>query len=288
MTSIDMAGASVSIMKLDDEIEELLHEPCDTSALQIAGKVPQVGAITVDNTHAGDVILDYSSIEIGSPIIVDGKFTLSNIEFIIDAMSVCIIKNEQQFCELDSHAGDGDFGMSIAKGFRMLKSKWKAIVGRKDLDIGCFFDECALVIMEFCGGASGPIWGSAFWAAGKEATGKNELTVKEFAIVLESALKGIKLTGKRSFGRAADVGDKTLVDAFSPCVDIWMSAQDGDDIKVIFRRAAQAACAGAKSTESIVARMGRASTVGERSLGYPDAGAYALGVIFTYISKLLV
>lgn len=84
--------------------------------------------------------------------------------YILDKMSEVIIDNEVPFCELDSHAGDGDFGMSVAKGFRILKREWKDILEIENLNISEFLNACSLVIMEHCGGASGPIWGSAFRA----------------------------------------------------------------------------------------------------------------------------
>lgn len=140
--------------------------------------------------------------------------------------------------------------------------------------------------MEHCGGASGPIWGSAFRAAGKAIEGKEFLTVSDFAEMLQAAVNGIQTTGERSFGRGAVVGDKTLIDALVPCVDAWGdAANEGATFAESFTRGAQAAVKGAESTKHIVARMGRAGTVGERSLGYPDAGAYGLGVIFTALAE---
>jgi len=104
--------------------------------------------------------------------------------------------------------------------------------------------------------------------------------------MLQAAVTGIQDTGKRSFGRGAVVGDKTLIDALVPCADVWSEeSAKGTAIVEIFKKAATAAVEGAKDTEKIVARMGRAGTVGERSLGHPDAGAHALGVIFTELSK---
>ena len=84
------------------------------------------------------------------------------------------------------------------------------------------------------------------------------------------------------------MGDKTLIDALVPCADTWTKCA-GEDTEIlnIFKEAAKAAAEGAKATETIVARMGRAGTAGERSIGYPDAGAYALGVIFTEIARAL-
>ena len=106
--------------------------------------------------------------------------------------------------------------------------------------------------------------------------------------MLQSAVRGIQATGERSFGRGAVVGDKTLIDALVPCADTWSEcANNNTAILETFDLAAKAAVEGAKNTESIVARMGRAGTVGERSIGYPDAGAYGLGVIFTDLANAL-
>jgi len=218
------------------------------------------------------------------------EFTLSleNIQFIIDEMATSIIKNEVPFCELDAQSGDGDFGMSVAKGFKQLRKEWVHLVLSDSSDIGTFLQACSLIIMEHCGGASGPIWGSAFRAAGKKAIGKNKLSVAEMAELLQAAVEGIQLTGKRSFGRGAVVGDKTLIDALVPCVQAWeKSAEDNRTMKEAFAIGAEAACEGAKATKEIVARMGRAGTAGERSIGYPDAGAHALGIIFTDIAEAL-
>ena len=104
--------------------------------------------------------------------------------------------------------------------------------------------------------------------------------------MLQAAVTGIQTTGERSFGRGAVVGDKTLIDALVPCAETWTAcAQEEISLKESFQKAAEAAALGAKKTEGIAARMGRAGTVGDRSIGYPDAGAYALGVIFTDLSK---
>ena len=204
-------------------------------------------------------------------------------------MSECIIKNEVPFCELDAHAGDGDFGMSVAKGFKQLKREWQDILANCSNNIGEFLDACSMVIMEYCGGASGPIWGSAFRSAGKKVGDKIELTSKDFADMMQAAVSGVQKTGERSFGRGAVVGDKTLVDALAPCADkiAELANDDSMDIIEILKEGAKAAVEGAKSTEKIAARMGRAGTVGDRSIGYPDAGAYGLGVIFTEVSESL-
>ncbi|MDV8115137.1 dihydroxyacetone kinase subunit DhaK [Paraclostridium bifermentans] len=289
MTSIDMAGASVSIMKLDNELKHLLSQVSEAPGFKVSGAFVPVEYTDIyedeNNTDDSNVCFevqtnkDFANIE-------DYRFTLENMIYVVDKMSEIIIKNEVPFCELDSYAGDGDFGMSVAKGFKQLKREWANILSVEDLTIGKFLNECSMVIMEYCGGASGPIWGSAFRAAGRYVGDKDELTVLNFANMMDAAVNGVQATGERSFGRGAGVGDKTLIDALVPCANSWeLSVKENDTFKEAFEKAARKAVEGAESTKEIVARMGRAGTVGERSLGYPDAGAHALGVIFTEISN---
>ncbi|NUJ04522.1 dihydroxyacetone kinase subunit DhaK [Bacillus paranthracis] len=288
MTSIDMAGMSLTVMKLDDELKTLLSKECNTPAFKVDGPVESVEYVNVlEEAEEKEVSFELETAE-EHAVIKENVITLNNMIYLVDKMSDIIIKNEVPFCELDTHAGDGDFGMSVAKGFKQLKREWHSIVEQENVTIGSFLDGCSMIIMEHCGGASGPIWGGAFRAASKAAGEKRELTVKEFAEMLQAALQGIQSIGERSFGRGAVVGDKTLVDALAPCVDSWLaSASSEEDMKTAFEKGAEAAVKGAEYTKEIVARMGRAGTVGERSLGYPDAGAHALGVIFTEIAGSL-
>ncbi len=284
MTSIDMAGASVSILKLDRQLKSLLSAKSDAPAFKVGGSVEtseyvDVAAQSEEAKSASFVVeTDAAYAVIGS------KLNTNNIKYIVDKMSESIIKNEVPFCDLDSHAGDGDFGMSVAKGFKQLKIEWHEVSKAKT--IGAFLDSCSLVIMEYCGGASGPIWGSAFRAAGKAAGDKAELSLAEFAEVINAAVKGIQATGERSFGRGAVVGDKTLIDALVPCADaLTAAAKAGKSFAAAFADGAKAAVEGAEATKKIAARMGRAGTVGDRSIGWPDAGAFGLGVIFTDIAN---
>ena len=287
MTSIDMLGASLTFMKMNAELKELLDQESEAPAFSVKGHVPEI-VLEEEIRECKEEDLTEESYKACAEV-RNEKITLENIVYMVETMSHCIIKNEIPFCELDSHAGDGDFGMSVAKGFRQLKKEWKELTKEHTSSIGEFLQACSMVIMEHCGGASGPIWGSAFRAAGKKADGKTELTIFEFADMMQEAVTGIQKTGEYSFGRGAVVGDKTLIDALVPCVDTWTACADKKEtFEHAFTKAAQAAVQGAKDTEAIAARMGRAGTVGDRSIGYPDAGAYALGVIFTDLKNALV
>lgn len=204
------------------------------------------------------------------------KITLGDVVRIVDIMSNIIIDNEKAFCELDSAAGDGDFGMSLSKGFKIIKNEWSEL--SKEENIGSFLKACGMLITEHCGGATGPIWGSAFRSAAKYAEGKTEINLKELSELLQSAVDGVQKRG------GAKLGDKTLLDALIPAVEtLKESAEDGEALLVAMNRSARAACEGAEKTKLIVATKGRASYLGERSISHPDAGAVAIGVIFTGI-----
>ncbi|WP_411691623.1 dihydroxyacetone kinase subunit DhaK [Acinetobacter gandensis] len=284
MTSIDMNGASVSLLAVDDELKTYLDAAANTPAFKMDGSAAQPLTFVSKDSSAEAVVNTQVETQPEHAVISNEQFTIENMRYVVDVMSACIIRNEVLFCELDAHAGDGDFGMSVAKGFKQLKREWQSLIQAQQMDE--FMLNCSMIIMEHCGGASGPIWGSAFRAAAKSIQGKSVLTVADFAEMLQAAVKGIQTTGERSFGRGAVVGDKTLIDALVPCADSW-SAHTDKTFKENFVLGAKAAVQGAENTKEIVARMGRAGTVGDRSLGYPDAGAHGLGVIFSEIATLI-
>ena len=172
MTSIDMAGMSLTVMKLDDELKTLLSKECSTPAFKVDGPVESVEYVNVlEEAEEKEVSFELETAE-EHAVIKNNVITLNNMIYLVDKMSDIIIKNEVPFCELDTHAGDGDFGMSVAKGFKQLKREWHSIVEQENVTIGSFLDSCSMIIMEHCGGASGPIWGGAFRAASK-AAGEN-------------------------------------------------------------------------------------------------------------------
>jgi dihydroxyacetone kinase len=281
MTSLDMAGASISILKLDAEMTKLLDAPVDVPGFSVALVHNNIDVQTILNGKGaikkGNYKLETAKIDVNKGI------TLNAMHYIIDLMSNCIIFNEIKFNDLDSYAGDGDFGSSIAKGFRVIKDEWGELLKKKS--ISEFLDSCAIILMENSGGASGPIWGGAFRAAAKSVN-SNVLSIKDFANMMQGAVNGIQTVGKKSFGRGAKVGDKTLIDALVPATNVWIDAtkHHNKTFKEIFALGAKAAVKGADSTKNIVARMGRAGNAGERSIGYADAGAKGLAEIFKYIA----
>ena len=199
-------------------------------------------------------------------------FTKDQVMGTIASMCDIVIENEVPFCELDSAAGDGDFGMSLAKGFKVVKAEW---ANHSRDDIGAFLNDCGMIITEHCGGASGPIWGSAFRAMGKYAQDKETLNLVELGDMVQAAIDAVQKRG------GAKLGDKTLLDALIPAVEsVKASGAAGERFAVALPKSAAAAVAGAESTKLIAASKGRASYVGDRSISFPDAGATAIGIIF--------
>jgi dihydroxyacetone kinase len=199
------------------------------------------------------------------------RIDAKDVKETIKRLCEVVIRNELYFCELDSAAGDGDFGMSLAKGFR------EVLAQIDEIDAGSaqkFLRGCSLIISEFCGGASGPLWGSAFGAAASSAKGKETLELEDVALMFADAAAAIQKRG------GAKLGDKTLLDALIPATEaLQTAAREGKSFREAFERATQKAMEGAEATKNMVASKGRATYVGERSLQHPDAGAMAIGVL---------
>ena len=307
MTSIDMAGASITVLRVDAELKALIDYPVNTPALTWgaamdsqaeaaveamkaiqkalgvvpAQEAPKTKAKKAAQAEEEDANAVYDVV--GDPKVTE-TINLPAFVKIVEKMADVIIENEVPFCEADQ-MGDGDFGMSIAKGFKQLKADWAT---RKKGDIGQFLVSCSEIIKEYCGGASGPIWGSAFKYAGKAMLGKSEVDLKDVAFLFMEANRGVYETGKKSFGKGADIGDKTLVDALKPCaLALTKAAEDGKKLQEGLDLGAKAAHEGAEATKTVVARLGRAGTVGERSIGFPDAGAHGLDVIFNELAAYI-
>jgi len=174
-------------------------------------------------------------------------------------------ENRQYLVDLDSAIGDADHGVNMDRGFQAIMGKMGEI---SDKDIGTIFKTSAMTLISTVGGASGPLYGTFFLQAGTKTAGKMELTVQEWAVVLEAGLAGIIMRGK------AQLNDKTMVDALTPAVDALNRAiADGKSQSEALEICAEAAHQGMEATIPLVARKGRASYLGERSAGHQDPGA---------------
>jgi dihydroxyacetone kinase phosphoprotein-dependent L subunit len=197
---------------------------------------------------------------------------LDDIEVVVRTIATVAVENEKYFGDLDAVVGDGDFGYSMARGFELVLSGWDDF---DRTDIGTFLKKIALVITSRIGGTSGPIWGTAFLRAGATAAAATTLTAEQVIAMLRAAIAGIMARGK------SDVGDKTLLDALVPAVDVLEArVADGATAAEAIAAAAVTARERAEATREMLAKRGRASYTGERSIGTLDAGAVAVAVMF--------
>ena len=179
--------------------------------------------------------------------------------------------NKAYLTELDSPIGDADHGANIARGFATIVSKLTTVA---DKDIGQLLKMTGMTLMSAVGGASGLLYGNFFLKAATVASNKTEVTASELVQLLEAGQDGVVQRGR------AVVGDKTMIDAWTPAINALREAVNaGQALPTALTAAVAAAEAGMKSTIPLQARKGRASYLGERSIGHQDPGATSTHLI---------
>ena len=183
----------------------------------------------------------------------------------LDASQKVFAEKREQLTELDSAIGDGDFGISLDRGFTAVQAELSA---NPPADLRSVFQNVANVLIRTMGGTSGPLLGTFFLRAGAACAGKSELTPADVVALFQAGVDGIQQRGK------AALGDKTMLDALLPAVDAMRAALEaGHGLAEILERGAAAAEAGMLATRTLQARKGRGSYLGDRSIGHQDAGA---------------
>lgn len=193
-------------------------------------------------------------------------------------LKICSVlkENQERLCKLDSFIGDGDHGTTIYRGFNAVEEAVKKETFSCPAEILQITGKELSLKM---GGAIGPLLGAFFQAGVKNIGNVSELGLKEFQIMFAEGLKKIQVLG------GASEGDRTLVDALSSAVKVMNRALDEQkSLKDVFQEAKQAAEEGAENTKNLKAKKGRAKFLGEKSLGYVDAGAVTMAIIIGTMS----
>ena len=195
----------------------------------------------------------------------------------MQAVAVMMDKNKDHLTQLDAAIGDGDHGANMHRGFTAVTT---ALAAGQFTNAGEVLVKAGSTLVSTVGGASGPLYGSAFRAIGKELSGPNA-NAKQLAAALTAGLDSIKKLG------AAAPGDKTIVDAYGPAVTaLTDAAKMGATLAAATTKAATAAETGMKATIPMVARKGRASYLGPRSAGHQDPGATSTTLIFRALADV--
>lgn len=189
-----------------------------------------------------------------------------------------IIENKDFLTDLDREIGDADHGVNMARGFQAVIEK----VDPEDSDIGSVLKKTGMTLLSTVGGASGPLYGTAYMEAAKVFAGKTEVGGEDFKAALEAAIAGIQKRGK------AEKGEKTMLDALMPATDAFSEKiAGGASLVEALDAACGAAAEGVEYTKTIAATKGRASYLGERSIGHQDPGATSLTMTLETIRDYL-
>jgi dihydroxyacetone kinase-like protein len=180
--------------------------------------------------------------------------------------------------QLDAAIGDGDHGVNMSRGFEAVG---KALAGQDgSVPPGQLLILAGKTLVSTVGGASGPLWGTAFRRAGRALGKESEFDADQLADALDAAVAGVQELG------AAEPGDKTMVDALLPaCAALREGLESKGDLGSALTAAADAAEDGARATIPMQARKGRASYLGERSIGHQDPGATSSALIVAALGR---
>lgn len=275
-TSLDMMGATLTLMKLDDELKSLV----DVEVYTMGMKQGNLGQAAATQTFAAGAVQAASSPAAGAVAHAAGKKASrethgavvknANGRDILLAMVKGIQDNKQYLGDVDGLIGDGDHGMNMNKGFTLYEEE----LGDKATSLTDGLYDLGNVLFNKIGGSMGPIYGTVLQAMSEKAEGQDAIDLTIFGEMLEAGLEGLYgIVGARP-------GDKTLVDTLYPaCEAVKKAAAEGKDFAAALDEMKAAAEAGKDSTVDLVAKFGRASRLGERSRGVLDAGATSCCII---------
>ena len=282
LTSLEMRGFSVSLLRLDDELKRLLAAPCETAAwtqgtitaaTAPASPAPEAAA-AADEAGAEAVSAQTPSSHAGSPVHAPNSARQIGVSLASQALAAvadALDAHKDELTALDQPIGDSDHGINMARGFDAVRVQLPELT---DDDLAGLLRACGKTIVSRVGGSSGPLYGTLFRKVGVALKGDDEPTVRALTAGLGKALVAIEDLG------GAKPGDKTMLDAMQPALEALEHARATDaPLAEALAAAADAAEAGAEATVPLQARKGRASYLGERSVGHKDPGAASFALI---------
>jgi dihydroxyacetone kinase len=272
VTSLDMAGCSLSVTWLDEELEGYWLAPADTPAFR-RGNVVVSERFTTRRTGAGHVAekvtAEASEASIAAAVVARKA---------VDAIYAVVEENKDYLGRIDAIAGDGDHGIGMSRGSKAAAEAANEAEG----GVETVLSAAGHAFGDKAGGTSGILWGLLLEGVGKELGNTEAVTAERLAGAVQSSAQHLKAFSK------AELGDKTMLDALFPFVDTLVGQVDaGASISEAWRSAAEACRTAAEATASLVPKIGRARPLAERSVGTPDPGAVSLGLIVTAIGDVL-
>ena len=205
---------------------------------------------------------------------------MTRIKDALDAVAAAIIAQKDYLCSLDAKTGDGDHGLNMARGFSAVRDAVDEMADTTKP--GPVLETIGQTLIENVGGAAGPLYGTGFLKAAKACDEDTSMNIKSFETLLGAAIEGIKARGR------AEKGDKTMLDVLIPIHQCFLPENTEDkSLFAVLEEASRAAKAGVDYTKTIPAKKGRASLVGERSIGYEDPGAVSSMLMYRALYAFL-
>ena len=197
----------------------------------------------------------------------------------LEQSAVILNDNKDELTQLDSPIGDADHGINMSRGFKAVLGKLPSVA---DKDIGNILKTTGMALISSVGGASGPLYGTFFIRSGAASMSKEELNTEDLLQLFFVGVDGIVQRGR------PQLGDKTMFDAWAPALEVMQAAfVSGDDVVAALRSMVTAAEQGMKNTIPLQAKKGRASYLGERSIGHQDPGATSSYLILKALLETL-
>jgi dihydroxyacetone kinase len=273
VTSFNMAGASLTLMWLDDQLETLWRAPTNTPAYR-KGSV-----LVAEPLSAADLV--ESTEEALPAATAESQESAKRVLQLLEAVAEMLQRNAERLGDIDAVAGDGDHGIGMERGVLGAVEKAREVAAR-GAGAGSLLCRAADAWADKAGGTSGALWGVALTALGTALGDRQTPDAQRVATGVREAKEGIMHFGK------ARVGDKTMVDVLVPFSDSLNEAVTaGVSLTDAWLQAAQVADKAAQDTAQLVPKMGRARPLAEKSVGTPDAGAISLALIVNTVGDLL-
>ncbi len=281
VTSFDMAGTSLTLFWLDEELESLWLAPCDAPAFRRGAVTAQ--ALTTDELAAGNDAAGNDATERSIPVASEeSRAAAVRVLSALGAARDVIDANVDELGRIDAVAGDGDHGIGMERGVHAAAAAAADAVER-GAGAGTTLNLAADAWADKAGGTSGALWGMALRAVGQAVGDTDAPTAAKMAAGVAEAKRSIMDFGK------ASVGDKTLVDVLAPFSDsLSEGVTVGQNLEQAWGAAASVAEHAAEATAQLLPLMGRARPHAEKSLGTPDAGAVSMALIVRAIHNTLV
>lgn len=273
VTSFNMAGASLTLMWLDDQLETLWRAPTNTPAYRKGSVLVAEPLSAAERVESTEEALPAATAE--------SQESAKRVLQLLESVAEMLQRNAERLGDIDAVAGDGDHGIGMERGVLGAVEKAREVAAR-GAGAGSLLCRAADAWADKAGGTSGALWGVALTALGTALGDRQTPDAQRVATGVREAKEGIMHFGK------ARVGDKTMVDVLVPFSDSLNEAvAAGASLTDAWLKAAQVADKAAQDTAQLVPKMGRARPLAEKSVGTPDAGAISLALIVNTVGDLL-